>query len=409
MSADSAALPLPAPGHNHASPGSPPPQEPPPGTTPQRTAADEPAKAERFGASETRFHTVFNHSPQGQNIIDSDLTIRQANPSALVLLGLAHPDELVGHKIIEFAHPDFRADWHRLQQELWAHKTPYFVLETCLVRPGGTSLWCQVTSVLFQDETGEMGYTILEDIDARKTLEAAHQRLYEAQETMLHLMAHDLKTPIANIQLLVNLLERDAAAAAAGAAPAGPAPETALFLTMIKQCCAEAQVLLQDVLYLGQLESTPLEKYRLDVNDFLTAQLAVFRVAAQQKGIALTLEVPAQILHAALNPDKFGRVMANLLANALKFTPAGGRVTVSAHSHAGGVRLSVQDTGVGIPTGLQAHVFDKFSRAQRDGLYGESTTGLGLFIAHQIVRRHGGTIWLESREHEGTTFFIDLS
>ncbi|MGI4871983.1 MAG: sensor histidine kinase [Janthinobacterium lividum] len=260
--------------------------------------------------------------------------------------------------------------------------------------------------MLFEDEAGELGYTSLEDIDARKALEVAHQRLYKAQETVLHLVAHNLKNPIANIQLLVDLLERDAFGASP--APTSAAPGTARFLTLIKQACDQANDLLQDVLYLGQLEATPLEKYRLDVNAFLDAHLVVHRVAAQEKGITLTLEVPPAGLPAAVNPDKFGRVVANLLTNALKFTPPDGRVTVGAQAHAGRVRLSVQDTGVGIPAELQAHVFDKFSTAQRAGLYGESTTGLGLYITKQIVQRHSGTIWLENREHAGTTVFIDL-
>jgi two-component system sensor histidine kinase VicK len=98
----------------------------------------------------------------------------------------------------------------------------------------------------------------------------------------------------------------------------------------------------------------------------------------------------------------------NLLLNALKFTPAGGSVRVCLTEHAGQPRLTVQDTGVGIPLELQAHLFDKFSQAAREGLAGESSTGLGLFITQQIVRLHGGTIWVESREKEGTTFFIDL-
>lgn len=377
-----------------------------PGTASHLKAADERAKADQCDPGEARFRTVFDHSPQGNKIIDSELTIRQANPAVVAMLGLTRLDELVGHQILEFAHPDFRADWHRLQEELWTHKTPYFVLETCLVRPSGTAFWCQVTSVLFADEAGELGYTTLEDIDARKALEVAHRRLYEAQETVLHLVAHDLKNPIANIQLLVDLLERDAGTASP--TPASPAPETTRFLALIKDACAEANALLQDVLYLGQLEVTTLEKYRLDVNAFLDSQLAVHRVVAQEKAIALTLEVPPQGLLGALNPDKFGRVVANLLTNALKFTPPGGQVTVGAQAHASGVRLWVQDTGVGIPAALQAHVFDKFSTAQRAGLYGEATTGLGLYITQQIVQRHGGTIWLESREYAGTTVFIDL-
>lgn len=76
--------------------------------------------------------------------------------------------------------------------------------------------------------------------------------------------------------------------------------------------------------------------------------------------------------------------------------------------HAGRPRLTVQDTGAGIPAALLPHLFDKFSQAAREGLAGESTTGLGLFITQQLVRLHGGVIWVESRENEGTTFFIDL-
>ncbi len=127
-----------------------------------------------------------------------------------------------------------------------------------------------------------------------------------------------------------------------------------------------------------------------------------------QKGIDLVLELPPHVVTAHLNPNKFSRVVTNLLTNALKFTPAGGRVVVRLAEPAGRPRLVVQDTGVGIAPAVQAHIFDKFSTAARNGRYGESTTGLGLFITQQIVRLHGGKIWLESRENKGTTFFIDL-
>ena len=72
------------------------------------------------------------------------------------------------------------------------------------------------------------------------------------------------------------------------------------------------------------------------------------------------------------------------------------------------VRLVVRDTGLGIPEARQPHVFDKFTAAARPGLYGDTTTGLGLFITKQIVEMHQGKIWLESKENGGTTFFIDF-
>lgn len=375
-----------------------------PASAKQLKTADAQAQKVKFEQSQVRFRTIFDHSPLGNKIIDSDMLIRQANPAVVAMLGFTRPEELTGRKIIEFAHVDSRQDWQTLQEHLWGHVTPSFVFETCLVRKDGSSFWCQVTSVLFEDEDGELGYTSLEDISVRKALEATNKHLYEEQETILHLVAHDLKNPITNIQMLVDMLEREAAAPVA----IGPTAEDGQLLTLIKQACDEANTLLKEVLYLGRLESTKLEKYRLDFNAFLDTQLDVPRIRAHEKGITFTLDLPAKVLHTTINPDKFSRVVTNLLTNALKFTPPGGQVQVRLQSHGKGIRLAVKDTGVGIPAELQAHVFDKFSTAIRAGLYGESTTGLGLFITQQIVWLHGGTIWLESHENQGTTVFVDL-
>lgn len=376
--------------------------------TAQAALAVQQAKADRYEQSQVRFRTVFEQSPLGQKIIDADLIIRQANPAVVAMLGLAHPDELVGRPILDFTHPDHRADWQRLQKSLWAHEMPYFTLETCLVRQDGTSFWCRVTSVLFQDEEGELGYTTLEDVSERKELELSHQRLFEAQETMLHLVAHDLQSPVNNITMLVNLLRDDAALRSLPAEGAGQ--ELHAFLTLIDEACATVHVLLQDVLFLGQLQSTRLEKHRTDLGAFLRERLKVFQVAAQTKGISLVLDLPSQPVSAAIHADKFGRILDNLLSNALKFTPTGGQIHVRLQQLPDGrVRLLVQDTGLGIPADLQPHVFDKFSAAARQGLYGDTTTGLGLFITKQIVELHQGKIWLESKEYEGTTFFIDLT
>lgn len=206
--------------------------------------------------------------------------------------------------------------------------------------------------------------------------------------------------------MLVDLLRRDAAVQRI--APAAAAQEVQVFLTLIDEACADANALLRDVLYLGQLESTRLEKHHTDLGAFLDERMKVFKVAAQAKDIALALDQPPAPVYAAIHPEKFGRILDNLLSNALKFTPTGGHILVRLQEHDGRVRLLVQDTGLGIPADLQPHVFDKFSAASRAGLYGDTTTGLGLFIAKQIVELHQGQIWLESKENEGTIFFIDL-
>ncbi|QNH60990.1 PAS domain-containing sensor histidine kinase [Hymenobacter sediminicola] len=361
--------------------------------------------AERAQKQE-RFRTVFENSPLGQKIITPDLVIRQANQALATMLGFESGKDLVGRRILEFAHPDHIADWQKLQERLWAHKEPSFTLETCLVHQNGSSFWCRITSVLFPDDGAELGYTTLEDIAERKSLEISHRRLYDAQETILHLAAHDLQSPINNLQMLIELLRLEPAVQAAAGNDQKTIQE---LLTLMERSCEAANVLLKDVLYLGQIEADRLEKHRTDLGAYLDERLTLFRVAAQEKGIELVLELPAESIHANIHADKFGRILDNLLTNAFKFTPTGGKIQVRLQQHDGHVRLIVQDTGLGIPEDLQPHVFDKFTAASRPGLYGDTTTGLGLFITKQIVELHEGKIWLESQEHQGTTFFIDLS
>jgi two-component system sensor histidine kinase VicK len=359
----------------------------------------------RYAQSQVRFRTVFDNSPFGQKIISSDLIIRQANPVVLEMLGCSRLEDVVGHQILEFAHPDHQADWRYLQRRLWQHKLPSFTLETKLVRSDGSSFWCQVTSMRFPDGDEELGFTQLEDISARKGLELRLKRLYDAQETILHLATHDLKTPIGHIQLLTDLLSDQLAAAQL---TPDQAPDQVRYLTLIRQACANAIKLLQDILLLGALDAASLKLHPTDVGSLLTQRLAVHRLVAHDKGLDLNLDLPPQRVNANLNADLFGRVVDNLVSNACKFTPAGGRVTVALREEAGRVLLTVQDTGIGIPQALHADLFEKFSASARTGVGGEASTGLGLFITQQIVQQHRGKILVESREGAGSCFVVEL-
>ena len=106
--------------------------------------------------------------------------------------------------------------------------------------------------------------------------------------------------------------------------------------------------------------------------------------------------------------NKFAQVLTNLVSNALKFTPDGGRVSVRIAAYPGGVRVQVRDTGVGIPAELQPHLFEAFTKARRPGLRGEPTTGLGLALCKTIVEWHQGTIAVASAEGEGSTFTVEI-
>jgi two-component system sensor histidine kinase VicK len=249
------------------------------------------AEFDADGRRQARFRTVFENAPFGQKIITPDLTIRQANKAVVGMLGCAGEKDLVGHKIREFAHPDHQADWAFLQERLWAHQLPSFTLETRLVRCDGTSFWCQVTSIRFPDGDEELGYTQLEYISDRKGLELSLKRLYDAQETILHVVTHDLKTPITHIQLLADLLERQEDTA--GQDEEKRAADTSHYLALIRRTCADADKLLRDVLFLGSLDASQLKKEPTDLNGSPAQRLAAHRLAATEKGLTLVLNLPA--------------------------------------------------------------------------------------------------------------------
>jgi two-component system sensor histidine kinase VicK len=157
---------------------------------------------------------------------------------------------------------------------------PYFTLDTCLVRVDGSTLWCQVHSILFPDDGQELGYTTLIDTTAHTELHDSLQRLYESQETIMQLAAHDVRNPLAHIKLAVELLRQD------------QGHETPKMLAIIEHAMTQAEAILKDVLYIGELEAAQLLKQPVDFSAYLVAQLAAYRLAAQAKGFALHLEVP---------------------------------------------------------------------------------------------------------------------
>ena len=158
----------------------------------------------------------------------------------------------------------------------------------------------------------------------------------------------------------------------------------------------------------GQLALHPVPSLAADL---LADAAANFSAHAAEEGIHLSVEVPAEAASLQLNvdPDRIGQVLSNLLVNALRHTPSGSSVTLGASPTAGGVRLTVSDTGVGIPPEDLPYVFDRFWRGDRSRGRAEGTgSGLGLAIAKQLVEAHGGTIAATSQLGGGTEMVISL-
>jgi two-component system sensor histidine kinase VicK len=355
--------------------------------------------------SHVRFETIFEQSRLGNKIITPDLRIVRVNQAMVALLGYAK-SEIEGTRITDYAQADYVAHWRELQEHLWTRHIPSFHVDTVLVKKDGSRVWCSVNSILFKDGEDTLGYTTIEDISERKALEASHLALYDAQQTVMYTVAHDLKNPIHHVKTLSHFLKEEVRGL-----PVSPAngAQSLAYLTMIETVCAKAYAIINDLLLVGELApGHALDKQTTDLKRFVTDLLPLFAATAAQKGIALRTDFPDGPAQLPIHPEKFARVLENLLSNAIKFTRAGGQITVSVQPEGQRVLLKVQDNGVGIPESLREVVFNKFTRANRQGTGGEATTGLGLFIARQIVTLHGGMIWLESSENRGTTFYVAL-
>ena len=227
------------------------------------------------------------------------------------------------------------------------------------------------------------------------------QELDKAKTDFLSTVSHELRTPLTSIAGYVEML-RD------GDAGAVTDPQGRM-LTIIERNTLRLRELIEDLLVLSRIESGAL-RLNLEEVDFgplVTAAVAAVTPSAQAKQIVLDLKV-GEGLRAVVDPGQINRVLANLLTNAVKFTPAGGSVRVSAQPTDDGVVVEVADTGIGIPVDELPALFTRFFRASNAVYQAIPGTGLGLPIANTIVLEHGGKIDVTSATGEGTTVLLRL-
>lgn len=216
-------------------------------------------------------------------------------------------------------------------------------------------------------------------------------------------LSHELRTPLTAIKEASSMLQE-------GLFVAAPEREREL-QGLIRQECERLIRSVNRLLDFSMMESgmMPLSVQEAGLLPIVEKNLQRFSPLAQRKNIALQLEIPPELPRLRMDTEKIEMVLENLLSNALKFTPDGGRVTITARHRADAhcVEVAVSDTGRGIPeSGLQ-EVFEKFRRVD-DGKGAVRGTGLGLAIVKHIINAHGGHVWAESEFGKGSTFTFSL-
>jgi signal transduction histidine kinase len=178
------------------------------------------------------------------------------------------------------------------------------------------------------------------------------------------------------------------------------------YVEMARKASERLSDLIKNILDIAKFESgtMTLNTTRFSAGSLLTAVQEINRVPGENKGVAVEVE-PTAAGELAGDAPLLDRVLMNLVGNALKFTPSGGRITLGATAVGAEVEFFVRDTGPGIPADKVHAVFEKFKQLDRDAA-ARSGYGLGLSICQKIVDVHGGRIWVESQEGQGSRFIF---
>ncbi|HLX36131.1 MAG TPA: HAMP domain-containing sensor histidine kinase [Candidatus Limnocylindrales bacterium] len=215
-------------------------------------------------------------------------------------------------------------------------------------------------------------------------------------------VSHELRTPIAALRTFNELLVEGAAS--------DPSTRTE-FLEASRAQLERLDWLAQNLLELSKLDSglVLLDLRPDDVRSAVESAIEQATPTARRRGIELNARIPDEAIRVRHDPVRIGQVVTNLVGNALKFTPRGGRVDVAVRgTRDGGAEIQVSDTGVGIDPAELPRIFDRFFRGSRASEARSSGSGLGLAIVRSIVEMHGGTVDVESRLGEGSTFTVTL-
>jgi len=350
--------------------------------------------------NEQRFRAAFDHAPIGMAVTDLDGRVVEVNQALFQMTGLA-PDAAITDIVAEDDRPMVTDHVKRLAAG--DHQLGSFEVRLC--KPDGETVWGQYSSSLIAG-AGNVVHQIADISDRRRAAEALQRSVDELQELdrlksdFIATVSHELRTPLTSIRGYTEILFDDAELTSAHRNIIG----------IIDRNGQRLMDLIEDLLTFSSIESGQLVLVHgpVQIKQLVDAAGEAVRPVLESAGLALSLDLAADLPIVDGDGGQLERVLLNLLSNAVKFSNPGGAVLVTAKTENGYVVLSVEDSGVGIPEHEQARLFTRFYRtsdAQRRAING---SGLGLAISKAIIEAHGGWIRLQSTVDVGTTISFGL-
>lgn len=378
-----------------------------------RTAApprEESAAIERHSKKLGWFlDSIVENAPSMMFVKNADLEVELWNKLAEEISGVKRED-ILGKTGFESFPAEEMEEFHRRDREVLSGKK-LVAAEEQLTGPSGEPRWVLTKKIPLLDEDGEPRYLlgISEDITERKRTTEALQKAKEVAESanrvkseFLANVSHELRTPLTLIAgTLDSILLGEA-----GELPA-PARER---LSRMRRNAARLTSLVNDLLDFSRLEAGKAEVrwQPVDVSELVTGIGEDAQATAASRGLTLEIHAGAEIGHVPLDRRMFEKIVLNLVGNALKFTPSGGRIDVSVGLVAGELELSVRDTGIGIPQDKLPLLFERFQQVDSSASRRYEGTGIGLALVKELAERMGGRVSVESEPGKGARFAVRI-
>ncbi|AMM52481.1 phosphate regulon sensor protein PhoR [Rufibacter sp. DG15C] len=261
-----------------------------------------------------------------------------------------------------------------------------------------------LSPLVLKDERGHVVVTgLAEDITSKKDNIANLQRFAAKKNSILEILSHDLAGPLASIQSISGSL-------AESLENRTLAEEDKNLINLIYKTSARSIQMIREFVKQEFLESSNADmfKVRLNLVEKLKEVVDQYKEGESHINKHFTFTASSPQIYVSIDQNKLMQVVNNLISNSIKFSKDYAHIDLSLTEQEDTVLITVKDDGIGIPEQYHDELFDKFTRARRNGLKGEPSVGLGMSLAKTIVEWHQGKIWFESQENKGTTFYIEL-
>ena len=341
------------------------------------------------------------------------------NSAAVDLLGYSDPAQVLYKNLDEviLPHPAFYDEVKKQRRILFSRETKAAFTEQTAYLSNGKEIEIEVGSTSFEYRGDYYAITILRDINERKKLQRRKEKIEEEEKLLKNAMeyeglkteffanlSHELKTPLnliySTVQLMSLKMKNE--------------DRTQVFLEksldILKQNCFRMMRLVNNLIDITKIDSGYFELELQEINIVQVVEDIVMSVThyTESKGMTLLFDTEMEEKYMLVDLNSVERIILNLLSNAVKFTNSGGEIFVYMYEHEDKVRISVKDTGIGIPEEKQALIFERFRQVDKSFARNHEGSGIGLSLVKSLVALHDGNITLKSEPSIGTEVIIEL-